>query len=106
MNKVLQRIDSICQQKCISKYKLAKDSNIPYTTIANAFRNDTMPTILTLENICNGLGVTMSQFFNENESRNTILTNDQKRVLDMLELLDRNGQEKVISYMQGLIDGK
>lgn len=50
-----------------SEYRLAKESNLSESTILNIFRRNATPSIPTLEAICSGLGITMSQFFADNE---------------------------------------
>ena len=48
-----------------SEYRLAKEAGLAQSTIANLFQRNTVPTIYTLEAICKGLGITLSQFFAE-----------------------------------------
>jgi transcriptional regulator with XRE-family HTH domain len=50
-----------------SKYQLARRCGLSDATIANIFRRNTMPSIPTLEAICHGYGITLSQFFAEGE---------------------------------------
>lgn len=50
-----------------TEYKLSKMCGLSESTLANIFRRNTMPSITTLETICNGFGITLSQFFSENE---------------------------------------
>ena len=40
---------------------------MPQSTISTLFRRNNLPSIPTLEAICGGLGITMSQFFAEQE---------------------------------------
>ena len=65
VNYALEKIEAICCKKGITKYKLAKQAQTPYTTLTNMFKKDTMPTLPTLQKICEGLDITMSQFFLE-----------------------------------------
>ena len=50
-----------------TEYKLAKACGLSESTLANIFRRNTMPSIVTLETICNGFGISMAQFFAEDE---------------------------------------
>jgi len=50
-----------------SKYRLSKASGLSESTIANIFKRNTDPTITTLEAVCKGFGITLSQFFAEDE---------------------------------------
>lgn len=46
-----------------TEYRLSKNSGLSESTIANIFRRNTIPSIATLEAICKGFGITLSQFF-------------------------------------------
>lgn len=46
-----------------TKYKLSKECGLSESTLANIFRRNVEPSIATLEAICNGFGITLSQFF-------------------------------------------
>lgn len=50
-----------------SEYRLAKESGLSVSTISNIFRRNTVPSIATLEAICNGYSITMAQFFAEGD---------------------------------------
>lgn len=46
---------------------MAKRCGLSESTVANIFRRNTVPSIATLETICSGFGITMSQFFAEGD---------------------------------------
>lgn len=50
-----------------SEYRLAKEAKLSESTIMNIFRRNATPSIPTLEAICKGFGITVSQFFAEND---------------------------------------
>ena len=50
-----------------SEYRLAKESGLSQSTISNMFSRNTMPSISTLEVICDAFGLTLAQFFSEGE---------------------------------------
>lgn len=50
-----------------TEYRLAKESKLSESTFLNIFKRNATPSIPTLEAICGGLGITMSQFFADNE---------------------------------------
>lgn len=64
---VHKRLRDLLLEKGWSEYRLAKASGLSESTIANIFKRNTMPSISTLESICHGFGITLSQFFAENE---------------------------------------
>ncbi len=62
---VLKKIKDLLSEKEWSVYKLSVKSGIPQSTLANMFSRNNLPTIPTLELICNAFGITMSDFFKE-----------------------------------------
>ena len=77
------RIKQLMDERNISEYRLAKDSGLSQSTISNIFVRNTAPTIPTVEAICDGFGITLSQFFcDENEEELVYLTNEQKELFD------------------------
>jgi len=61
------RLRQLLNERGWSEYKLAKRCGLSESTVANIFRRNTVPSIATLETICSGFGITMSQFFAEGD---------------------------------------
>lgn len=59
---VLVKLRNLLDERGWSEYKLAKKAGLNESTIANIYRRNTVPTIATLEAICNAFGVTMFEF--------------------------------------------
>ncbi|MBQ8084832.1 MAG: helix-turn-helix transcriptional regulator [Lachnospiraceae bacterium] len=92
---VLARIDELMKERGWSDYKLATESNLSSSTVANFRRRNTVPSVSTIESICNAFGITLAQFFADETSvvqltgeqmemfRKWIgLTKNQKRIVD------------------------
>ena len=62
------RLQQLLQERGWTEYKLSKECGLAQSTIGNIFRRNTLPSIATLETICNGFGITMSQFFAEGDT--------------------------------------
>ena len=62
---VNRRIQQLLEERNWTEYKLAKESGLSQSTIANLFRRNTTPSISTLELVCKGFGISLSQFFSE-----------------------------------------
>lgn len=63
----LKRLQQLMDERNWTMYRLAKESGLTESTIANIYRRNALPSIPTLEMICNGFGITLSQFFAEEE---------------------------------------
>ncbi len=92
-----QRIIQLLKERNWSEYKLAKESGLSQSTISNLFNRNTTPSIPTLEAICRGLGITLSQFFAEGHM--VELSNEQKQFFDdwvMLSAEDKVLVQKIV----------
>jgi len=74
------RIVQLMKERNWTAYRLAKKSGLPQSTITNLFKRSTTPSIPTLETICGGFGITLSQFFAEGEL--VELTQEQREFFD------------------------
>ena len=60
-----QRVRQLMQDRGWTEYRMAKECGLSESTLANMFKRNTIPSIPTLEAICDGFGITMGQFFAE-----------------------------------------
>lgn len=93
----IERIDQLMQERGWSNYRLCLESGLSTSTIANIHRRNTVPSIPTLEAICNAFGITLSQFFQE-ESCFVALTEEQKNFFDKWVTLTSN-QKKLLAEL-------
>lgn len=96
-----ESIVALCKRRGISKYRLAQMTGISQSSIGKIISKDSLPTILTLEKICDALGVTMAQFFSEQESP-VYLSEEQGEVLKIWDGLDEKEQKIVLAMLRGL----
>ena len=73
-----ERIRQLMSERQWTEYRLAKESGLSQSTIANLFKRNTVPSIPTLEAICLGFGITLAQFFCEG---NMVELSDEQQVL-------------------------
>jgi len=83
-----------------TEYRLAKESNLSQSTIANLFKRNTIPGISTLEAICVGLGITLAQFFSEGNI--VELTDEQKALFDRWVLLTREQKQLLFELIRNM----
>ena len=76
----LQRLHQLLDERGWSEYRLAKNCGLSNSTIANIYHRNTVPSITTLEAICAGFGISLSQFFAEGEM--VELTPELKELFD------------------------
>ena len=99
----LARLKHFQEERGWSEYRLAKNCGLSENTIANIFRRNTQPSIPTLEAICNGFGITLAQFFAENEMIE--LTPELKDLLDLWISLTPKQKESVLQICRAMNNG-
>lgn len=60
-NDILEKIKNYMELRNWTLYRLAKESDIPYTSLHSMFEKNTQPTLSTLRKLCNGLGIELSE---------------------------------------------
>ena len=101
-NYIIDRIEQLCEQKQMSRYRLAQKSGISQSSISTLLNRQSVPTIQTLEKICKGLDMTLAQFFSEDDELPN-LTEEQKRLLTTWNAMNEQEKALVEAYMQGII---
>lgn len=95
---ILNRIKQLRDERGWTNYKLAKEAHISEGSLNNLFRLNNQSTIPTLEAICKGFGISLSQFFAE--SNEPIVLNEEQR--EMLDIWNTLNQEQKISLLEFL----
>src|SRR5699024_9224310 len=58
-------IRTLLEERGWSVYRLAQEAGVPQSTLANLLLRNNMPTVPTLERICQALCITMAEFFSQ-----------------------------------------
>lgn len=61
------RLRQLLQSRGWTTYRLALNCGLSHATLANIYKRNTVPSVSTLEAICRGFGITLSQFFAEGD---------------------------------------
>lgn len=65
------RIEELCNEKGINFCQLATVSGIPYTTVKSIiYQQSKNPGIITIKKICDGLDITITEFFDTETFKN------------------------------------
>ncbi len=103
-NKTLQKIKMLMTERDWSLYRLARESGIPYSSLNSLFLKNNQPTISTLEKICRGFSISMSEFFDEQTlywNCDGRLTNQETTLIEMFRPLNEKDKELILMYMKG-----
>ena len=99
---VILRIQALCVARSWTLYRLAKESDIPYSTLCTMLHKANAPSIPTLIKICNGFGITLAEFFDEHNEL-AFMTQRQKVHLQQWNSLNIENQQHVDNYISFLI---
>lgn len=67
---ILKKINQMRIERGWSIYRLSVESGIAQSTLTNMFNRETLPSITTLECICEAFGISISEFFAEKSVQN------------------------------------
>ena len=95
MKDILSAITQYRLERGWSEYQLAEHSGLPQTTISSWYRKNALPSIPSLEKICNAFDITISQLFAEDDDPIT-LTPAQKKLLESWSKLSKE-QQMIVS---------
>ena len=95
---VHQKLWQILKERGWSEYRLAKECGLSQSTLANIFKRNTSPSIPTLETICRGFGITLSQFFAEGDM--VEMTPELKALFEGWRPLTPRQKEAVLAVVQ------
>ena len=101
---VKARLEQLMEERGWTIYRLAKESHIPWSTVRNMFKRNNDPSLFTLESICKGLGMSLAQFFDENNQSG--LTDEQRRLLQDWNRLDDRDKRLVSELLASLNEKK
>ncbi len=101
MKDVLKEITRLREKRKWSEYDLAKRPGLTQSTISTWYRKNQIPTIQTLDKVCHGLGITLSQFFAEGDDA-VSLTPEQKELLDNWSALTETQQKLFIELFKNI----
>ncbi len=101
---VLNRIQYFLEYKHWSIYKLAKESGLSYSSLNNIFSRKTCPTVPTLEKICKGFHISLSDFFlyEKNPLKSEDLTDKEQNIINAYQTLSSKDKELLEAYLRGL----
>ena len=97
---VKERLQQLMDERQWTIYRVAKEADIPWSTVRNMFKRNTEPSIGTLEAICKGMGMTLPQFFDvENQMG---LSDEQRQLINQWGKLDERKKQLVSELVDAL----
>ena len=95
---VNSKLNRLMAERGWTRYKLAKECGLSESTLANVFSRNTMPSLATLETICQGFKILLSQFFADDEMIE--YTPELKELFEAWRFLTPEQKEAVLNLMK------
>ncbi|WP_084663109.1 helix-turn-helix domain-containing protein [Treponema maltophilum] len=100
---ILKRITKMRLERGWTEYELAERAELTQSTISSWYRKNLIPSISSLEHICSAYGITLSQFFLEDECFSEQLTKEQIDILKRWHRLTRDQQKKLADFLDSIL---
>ena len=101
MKDILSVISEYREERGWTEYQLAENSGLPQSTISSWYRKNMVPTIPSLEKICDAFGITLSQLFAE-KGEAVALTQTQQELLRRWAKLSREQQDIIFALIDNM----
>ena len=100
------RIFILMENRNWSVYRLAEKSGISATGLYNMIERKTMPRIDTLERLCVGFDISLSEFFAFSiiPDKTGWLSEKDHALLEINRSLPERSQDLILSYARGILD--
>ena len=101
MKDILSAISEYREERGWTEYQLAENSGLPQSTISSWYRKNMVPTIPSLEKICDAFGITLSQLF-AGDGEAVALTETQQELLRRWARLSREQQDIIFALIDNM----
>lgn len=95
---VLKKLNELKKNNNWTNYRIAKEAGLSPATVKNVFERKTIPRVDTLEAICKAFGITLAQFFHEDE-RYVFLNDSQFELFELWECLPAYKKEALKYFL-------
>lgn len=93
-----KKIENLRFQRGWSMYELAQEAGITQSTLTSMIKRGNPPKIDTLKCICEAFGITLAQFFMEDEALE-ILNKEEKQLISLFRRLPAGKQKALIDLL-------
>lgn len=99
MIEINKKILRLCQERGWSNYELAQRADLTQSTLNSSLNRDAPPKIDTLSRICDAFGITLAQFFLEDEQVE-ILSAEEKELIASFRRMPPEKQAALLEFLQ------
>ena len=97
---ILKRIVDLRKERNWTEYQLAERSGLTQSTISSWYRKNMLPTIPSLSKICDAFGITLSEFFLEDNNKTVMLNEQQLRLIYYAAKLNPEQYNALLQFLE------
>ena len=101
---IINKIDKMRIAKGWTFYKLSEQTGLSQQTFTKWMQGNTIPTIPALQAVCDSFGITLANFFAENDM--VELTPEMKVILDKWNYLTKEEQSSIKTIIENYVNKK
>ena len=98
---ILAKIEYLKEERGWTDYKLSLESGVPQSSIATMRQRNTPPKIEILEQLCDAFGISLAQFFCEDNDNMQILTHDEQQLIQSFRRLPQKRKQALLYFLDG-----
>lgn len=99
---ILSKITELREERHWSEYQLAEKSGLTQSTISSWYRKNIVPSVPSLARICDAFGLSLSQFFLEDERHAVLLSDRQAQLIEAAARLSPEQYDSLLQFLQSL----
>lgn len=100
---IMERIDDLCRQHSMSKYRLSQITGISQSAFSKMARQQSSLSLETIQRICDAFGISLAQFFSCSEEYPD-LTDQQRKLIQYWTMLDQKRRDYALLMIEKLVD--
>lgn len=100
---IIKRLNKLMEERGLSRYKLGKLCDVTQASLSTILSGKCAPSIVTIEKICNGLDISVSDFFKSGNEVEYTFSNEDVKVLTSWNKLSNVQKQIVFAYAEGMI---
>ena len=100
---IMERIDTLCKEHHISKYRLSQITGISQSAFSKMARQQSSLSLETIQRISDAFGISMAQFFSDADEYPD-LTEQKKRLIHYWTLMNAKKREFVLLLLEKLVE--
>lgn len=99
---VIRRIDELCKVNGMSKYRLGMMTGVAQSSLSTMMSGKTLPSLGTLDKLCEGLGISIFDFFNV-DTEKVSFKSQETMLLRHWHKLDSHQKAMVLAFAKGML---